>query len=149
MNKLQRLTEMQNQIDALKAEMEQEAKVEVWKPKGDFRIGGNVFVYGGLFDSSYAKHGNVRTTRELAERAIKRRRAGNIIAAYVDEYAPDYEPDWNNDGEQKKYSIRYSHTDREWGLSHNWKFQSPGVVYMPEHIAYQLLADIESGRVVL
>lgn len=147
MNKLERVNEMEKQLAALKAEIEAESKVEKWVPKGNFIMHGDWRVWRGASGIDYQNHGNVRATLVLAHRAIKRRLPRNLIAAYVDQYEPDYEPDF--DGEFENCSIYYNHRTKKWGISWKSFISQPTEVYMPEWLAKQLIADIESGRVDL
>lgn len=146
MSKLQRIKEMENQLAALRAEIETESKVEKWMPKGTFVMLGNGGIANDKTPGNYVNMGNVRATEPLAKRAIKRRLPRDLIAAYVDEYEPDYEPDWS-DGSEPKCSVAYR--SPEWHIVSNYHVRSPSDVYMPQKLAKQLLEDIKSGRVDL
>lgn len=147
MNKIQRIEEMEKQLSALKAEVEQESKVKVWEPVGRFIITGNGELAKGE-DENYDKFGMSRISNAQAIKAIEPMRIRNRLAAYVDEFAPDYKPDWENfsmhdhfvfyDLKNKNYNVAYSAFNKNLGLT-----------YMPEKVARELVKKLESGEVVL
>ncbi len=89
--------------------------------------------------------GMERPTKALAEKHLDRLWLFNRIAAYVDQYAPDYEPDWGHE-DAPKYKVEYDHYDKRYFLASSNCISGVCDIYMPKHIAEQLLADIESGR---
>ncbi len=85
-------------------------------------------------------------------------RACEILTAYLAEFAPDWQADWE-DEKQKKWCVWYTYADiiydpvsfndRCWLKSYETTVKTPGVVYMPREIAYQLCEDLNNGVVEL
>lgn len=136
---------MEMGMDQLKAIIDQPEK---WSPPG-----GEWFVdCTGEVDSSYSdqdcrEFGVERPTKELAERAAKEARAFNRILAYVHVEAPDWVADWSNEN-QAKHFVYYNTDGNRWGFSAGWRNKNIEPV-MPKHVAKQLCADLNSGRVEL
>lgn len=145
MNKLQRIEEMEKQLAALRAEVEQEAKPEQWEPRG-----------GDWYYSSFgAKHhettqgcrdfGIERQTKEQAEADYKLSRAYNRLLAYKAEFEPDFVPVWD-DGCWNKFFVYY--LQGEWCVSSARNIRMLGVVYFSKEVAEELARRLNSGEVV-
>lgn len=123
--------------------------VATWEPKsGNYYITANgTYTY---YSTTYStkKFGNTFETKEQAEAAAKAMCARNRLAAYVQEFAPDWKADWSNFA-QLKYSVHYLHNEASWGLGRVSFSESPERVYMPEHVAAELVRKLNSGEVVL
>lgn len=148
MNKLQRIEEMEKQLAALRAEVEQEAKSKRWEPKG-----------GDWYYSSLgAKHhettqgcrdfGIERQTKEQAEADYKLARAYNRLLAYKAEFDADFVPDWGNI-KQEKCCVYFDHDSKRFDCLTHLVWQTLMVVYFSEQAAKDLCNKLNSGEVVL
>lgn len=136
--------ELQKQIAELK---EQEAaKKTVWNPKG-----GRFFIkpYGAVGEAdtsdNYANFGTERDTREAAEKAAVEMRKFNRLLAYRDEFAPGYK---FKRAESNCFVLLHAGSN-QYEIAANDFWNVPGVVYMPESVAKELAAKLNSGEVVL
>jgi len=147
MNKLQRIEEMEKQLAALRAEVEQEAKVKRWEPgEGDF-----IYGWRGVMEFKTSKtrdFGIERETKEQAEADYKLARAYNRLLAYKSEFDADFVPDWDVQN-QRKYFIYYDNDTNKWGCAYRNKLQDLGIVYFSEQAAEDLCNKLNSGEVVL
>lgn len=150
MDKLQRIEEMERQLAALKAEVEQESNQKRWEPEGgEFWVS----AFGNVEQSerSYqycASFGVERKTRKQAEKAAKAMRTHNRLLAYVAEFAPDWKPDWGNE-KLSKWAVAFNHeTDRYQVVFYSF-LEEVGIVTMPESVALELCRKLNSGEVVL
>jgi len=135
MNKLQRIEEMEKQLAALRAEVEQESKVEKCEPKcGGFWIDsdGQVEHFKNNKGGIATNFGMERQTREAAERARDKMRVFNRLLAYVDEFAPGHE----FENGENNYHIKIE--DGIYSMGLNVRRVTIGAVYMPEAVAIEL-----------
>lgn len=142
MNKLQRIEEMEKQLAALRAEVEQESKTKRWEPKG------GDFVYGsaGVTEHTTRKTRNFgieRQTKEQAEADYKLARAYNRLLAYKAELDADFVPNFDGD---KFYLIYHGGLFR---VGCAYEVRILGVVYFSEQAAEELARKLNSGEVVL
>ena len=146
MNKQQ----LQQEIADLQKQLEEKQKAlsampEKWEPKGgEYWVNAHGLVRHDVTSRVTRDYGAEYATREQAEKAAKAMRAHNRLLAYVAEFAPDYEPDWNDGA----ICIEYAHDEKEYGVDKNF-LERIGAVYMPEHIARELAAKLNSGEVEL
>lgn len=151
MNKQQ----LQQEIEQLKKQLEEKQKAlaampDKWEPKGGkwfVTLGGSVSSIGEPH-CCVASFGMEYATREQAEKAAKAMRAHNRLLAYVAEFAPDWEPDWL-DEYQLKAEVAFSALSGEWYAECSVNCFNPSAVYMPEHVAEELAAKLNSGEVEL
>jgi len=124
-------------------------KIVTWEPKGG---GWSVGVSGKPFSwhscGETAKFGNEFETIEQAEAGAKAMRARNRLAAYVRDFAPDWRADWSN-FTQSKHHVYYLHDKKIWVFNGVRYSESPERVYMPYHVAEELVKKLNSGEVVL
>lgn len=144
MNKLQRIEEMEKQLAALRAEVENESKQ--WHPiGGEYCITPTGDVSMAPSDTDYGAFGTERPTKEQAEKARDEMRAFNRLLAYRDEFDPDFEYDdgWN-------FYIEIDIDDsRKYTYDSDMNYKRVGVVYMSEKVAEELCDKLNSGEVVL
>lgn len=146
MNKLQRIEEMEKQLAALRAEVEQESKPKQWEPKG------GSFVYGSTGVKEYTTsktrdYGIERQTKEQAEADYKLARAHNRLLAYKAEFDADFVEVWG--GKSQNYFVCFDSKCKSYGVDMNSIFKGVGVVYMSEQAAKDLCDKLNSGEVVL
>ena len=148
MNKQQ----LQQEIAELQKQLEEKQKAlsampDKWEPKG-----GEWFIdlFGEASTTSMLAReasgfGLAYATREQAEKAAKAMRAHNRLLAYVAEFAPDYEfvkDDLN-------WCVLIDLDDGKWVANWHCSLRHVGNVYMPEHIAVELVKKLNSGEVEL
>lgn len=133
MNKLQRIEEMERQLAALRAEVEQEAKPKQWEPKG----------------GSYKYHvtGNMRS-RALADKSLDALHSYNRLLAYKAEFDADFVPDWGS-ALQGKYYVYFDNDIQKFSVSRGELYQNISCVYFSEQAAKGLARKLNSGEVVL
>lgn len=150
MNKRQ----LEREIVELQKQLEEKQKAlasahDKWEPEG-----GNYYVTssGGISSGESVgwtcRFGLEYATREQAEKAAKAMRAHNRLLAYVAEFAPDWEPDWL-DEHQLKAGVIFSALNGEWVVDYAVICFNPSAVYMPECVAEDLAAKLNSGEVEL
>lgn len=145
MNKLQRIEEMEKQLAALRAEVEQESKAKRWEPKGgEWYYSPRGFLLG-VSEKLTRLFGVERKTREQAEADYKLARAYNRLLAYKAEFDADFVPDWD-DGEWDKFYL-YSE-DGIWFYGNTLKCPMLCAVYFSEQAAKDLCSKLNSGEVV-
>ena len=146
MDILERIKEMERQLEALKAEVTQEKMAEQWEPEGgEFLCHHAGFIVDSNEDDFASKvNGCVYKTEKQAEKAAAAMRTHNRLLAYVAEFAPDYDSTNSRD----KCLIRGgypSYYDYWWCPDATLT----GVVYMPRLVAEELCRKLNSGEVVL
>lgn len=146
MNKQQ----LQQEIEQLKKRLEEKQKAlaampEKWEPKGgDYIIESNGAVYHAPTVDDTRFFGTEYDTREQAEKAAKAMRAHNRLLAYVAEFAPDYQMSIGDVG----WVVCYDSDNGKW--RYTWCIDVyAGAVCMPEHVAEELTAKLNSGEVEL
>lgn len=152
MNKQQ----LQQEIEALQKQLEEKQKAlaampEKWEPKGgDYWVNswGQICFAGGISGKEKRDFGAEHATRQQAEKAAKAMRAHNRLLAYVAEFAPDWEPDWL-DEYQLKAEVVFSASSGEWYVECSVNCFNPSAVYMPEYVAEELAAKLNTGEVEL
>ena len=147
MNKLQRIEEMEKQLAALRAEVEQEAKPKRWEPKG------GDFIYGsagshGFTTSKTRDFGVERQTKEQAEADYKLARAYNRLLAYKAEFDADFVPDFGNSS-QGNYFVFFDHNNGQYKIGCDMVCQDICKVYFSKQAAQDLCDKLNSGEVVL
>lgn len=133
MNKLQRIEEMERQLAALRAEVEQEAKPKQWEPKG----GSYKYHVTGSMSSS-----------ALVEKSLDALHSYNRLLAYKAEFDADFVPDFNNQ-RQIKSCVHFEHDSKRFDCSTSIDWQALTVVYFSEQAAKELVRKLNSGEVVL
>lgn len=124
----------------------EEVKVDKWSPQGgDWFVNsdGRVLNFSTTIETKV--FGMERTTEQLAEKHLKRLKEFNMIAAYVDEFAPDFEPEWGVNC--NNYFICYDEDHKVYYFGAHGLLNSH-FIYMPKHVAIQLVDDLNSGRVL-
>ena len=144
MNKQQ----LQQEIEALQKQLEEKQKAlaampDKWEPKGgEYWVNAHGMVRHDSTAMVTRNYGAEYATRQQAEKAAKAMRAHNRLLAYVAEFAPDYEfkPEGQN-------HFVYDN-GRKWKADYtSWRIV--GAVYMPEDVAAELAAKLNSGEVEL
>ena len=124
-------------------------KIVPWEPKrGEWYVGIGGSASQGSITKWCAAFGNEFPAKEQAEAEAKAMRARNRLAAYVREFASDWEADWSDD-DQRKWCLIFDHSVSKWQCMYFSSTQSPERVYMPEHVAHELVEKLKSGEVVL
>ena len=147
MNKLQRIEEMEKQLAALRAEVEQEAKPKRWEPKGG-GLSYGAFGTRKLATTATRDFGIERQTKEQAEADYRLARAYNRLLAYKAEFDADFVPDWGDEG-QKKCCVYFQYDRQRFEYWFNNNYQLLTVVYFSEQAAKDLCDKLNSGEVVL
>ena len=145
MNKLERIEEMEKQLAALRAEVEQEQKPKQWEPKG-----GNWVANSWSSKATYHEHrvitsdGDSRETEESARKAAKEITRFKRLLAYRDEFAPDYEFQF---GKGNEFILQ--RVCKTYGVGSDDMYRDNSKVYMPEDVAVELCRKLNSGEVML
>lgn len=138
-------TELQKQLAKIEAEL---VKPDKWEPQG-----GEWFVHSNGTVHYCESHDTTRIAgveypaKELAEYVADQMRQHNRLLAYVLEHAPDWRAVW--DGEQQNWFVYYDEEYNKWDCAYGLSTRGVERIYMPEHVAKQLVDDLNSGRVVL
>lgn len=147
--KLERITEMEKQLAALKAEVEADSKVGEWQPRG-----GEYTTWAcGEISEAYSKreHRLFGTEYPTEEQAIKARdamRTHNRLLAYVAEFDDGWEADWSDES-QSKCCIYFNGTSGKYEVDVWWSNKYTGAVHMSAECAKGLVEKLNKGIVKL
>lgn len=142
----QQLAETKKQIEQLEKQLNEAKTPKKWEPQGgDFFIHANGQIRDAFSKTIYCQFGVERPTFDLAKKAQKAMRTHNRLLAYVHEFAPDYTPAF--DGTTRNCCVFYY--NGKWEVDVWSDFNYAGMVYMPEHVAEELVKKLNSGEVEL
>ena len=144
--------QLQQEIAELQKQLEEKQKALSAMPvKWELEGGEWYIMSSGMVDCTgvpaqiVASFGMEYATREQAEKAAKAMRAHNRLLAYVAEFAPDYEYDCGG----MNWTVWQCAESLNWDINWYSTIKVVGCVYMPEHIAKELAAKLNSGEVQL
>lgn len=146
MNKQQ----LQQEIEALQNQLEEKQKAlaampDKWEPKnGGYLVDFNGEVVRAPSSDETRVFGTEYTSRQQAEKAAKAMRAHNRLLAYVAEFAPDFSYKFDD----VKWFVSYDTDTLTWFADFCTDFVV-GVAFMPESVARELAAKLNSGEVEL
>ena len=140
----------QDQYDAL----QNGESITINPPKKKWEPEGGKWVISGIGKASDSMSwadgcttfGVTRKTKAQAEKAAEAMRIHNRLLAYVDEHAPDWVADWDDSIQTKWYVYKFKNIYHASSMLVN---NLIGVVYMPLHVAEDLVKKLNSGEVVL
>lgn len=125
MNKLDRIKEMETQLAALKAEVEQEQKIGFWEPKKgenywtvamDGVASGKQNVFQNCTEAEKAVY-NIHQTSAQAKRAAELMRVSNAVTKACLQVDPDFVPDWSRHSGQDKCYALFNTEKQKWVAS--------------------------------
>jgi len=122
--------------------------IKQWEPQdGEWYINSDGFEHNCPTDQESRLFNIGYKTREQAKWASKQIRSFNRLLSYVSEFDEGWGADWNNSNQAKCY-ILYNHTQKSW-ISVETNVRQSVQVYMSEQCAKKLVAQLNSGAVVL